>query len=143
MVTAAARARRRFGTAASVFIALAGLHGFIPPLPPVPAQAQDAAAAQNAKIWIDNRHAIEEYLRTAEVVKIDAIGVGVTSPRRAYLAPGGPFDSLAWTAHVRVTALDPAVPLGIGVLLLVAACVGALIPCARAARVDPIVTLRE
>ena len=96
MVTAAARARRRFGTAASVFIALASLHGFIPPLPAVRAQAQDAAAPQNAKIWIDNRHAIEEYLRNAEVVKIDAIGVGVTSPRRAYLAPGGPFDSFTW-----------------------------------------------
>ncbi len=40
-------------------------------------------------------------------------------------------------------ALDPGVPLGIGVLLLAAACVGALIPSARAARVDPIVTLRE
>ena len=99
MVTATARARRRFGTAASVFIALvglAGLHGFIPPLPPVRAQAQDAAAPQNAKIWIDNRQAIEEYLRNAEVVKIEAIGVGVTSPRRAYLAPGGPFDSFTW-----------------------------------------------
>ena len=99
MVTAAARARRRFGTAASVFIALvglAGLHGFIPPLAPVRAQAQGAAAPQNAKIWIDNRHAIEEYLRNVEVVKIEAIGVGVTSPRRAYLAPGGPFDSFTW-----------------------------------------------
>jgi hypothetical protein len=99
MVTAAARARRRFGTAASVLIAivgLAGLHGFTPPLQPVRAQAQDAAAPQNAKIWIENRHAIEEYLRNAEVVKIDAIGIGVTSPRRAYLAPGGPFDSFTW-----------------------------------------------
>ena len=98
MVTAAARARRRFG-AATVFIALAGLaglHGFIPPLPPVRALAQDAAAPQNAKIWIDKRHAIEEYLRNAEVVKMDAIGVGVTSPRRAYLAPGGPVDSFTW-----------------------------------------------
>jgi putative ABC transport system permease protein len=40
-------------------------------------------------------------------------------------------------------ALDPAVPLGIGVLLLAAAAVGALIPSSRAARVDPIVTLRD
>jgi hypothetical protein len=32
------------------------------------------------------------------VVKIDAIGVGVTSPRRAYLAPGGLFDSFTWKA---------------------------------------------
>jgi ABC-type lipoprotein release transport system permease subunit len=40
-------------------------------------------------------------------------------------------------------ALDPVVPLGIGVLLLVSAAVGALIPSSRAARVDPIVTLRD
>ena len=99
MAIAAARARRMFRTAATAFIAfagLAGLQGFTPPLPPVRAQARDAAAPQSAKIWIDRRHDIEEYLRNAEVVKIDAIGVGVTSPRRAYLAPGGPFDSFTW-----------------------------------------------
>jgi ABC-type antimicrobial peptide transport system permease subunit len=40
-------------------------------------------------------------------------------------------------------ALDPVVPLGVGVLLLAAAAGGAWIPSARAARVDPIVTLRD
>lgn len=99
MITETARAPRRFGAVACVFIALtglAGLHGIIPPLPAVRAQAQVASAPQNAKIWIDRRDDIEEYLRNAKVVKIEAIGVGVTSPRRAYLAPGGPVDSFTW-----------------------------------------------
>jgi hypothetical protein len=29
-------------------------------------------------------------------VKLEKIGVGVTNPDRAYLKPGGPFDSMAW-----------------------------------------------
>jgi hypothetical protein len=62
------------------------------------AQAPAGAAPQSAKIWVDRRHDVEEYLRNAEVVKIDGIGVGVTSPRRAYLAPGGLFDSFTWKA---------------------------------------------
>jgi putative ABC transport system permease protein len=40
-------------------------------------------------------------------------------------------------------ALEPAVPFGIGALLLAAAACGAWIPSRRAARVDPIVALRE
>jgi hypothetical protein len=99
MVSTAARTGRRLGTAGGVFIALsvlAGLHGFVAGVAPVRAQAQ--AAPGSAKIWIDRRHDVEEYLRNAEVVKIDQIGVGVTSPRRAYLAPGGLFDSFTWKA---------------------------------------------
>jgi hypothetical protein len=46
--------------------------------------------------WTDNRAAIEEYLRTAEVTKTEEIGVGVTKPMRAWLAPGGPVSEMAW-----------------------------------------------
>lgn len=50
----------------------------------------------SAKTWLDQRQALEDYLRTAEVIKMEEIGVGVTKPRRAYLAPGGPVDRMAW-----------------------------------------------
>jgi hypothetical protein len=80
---------RRPGAAlALVFlIALAGIP---------PSLRAQAPASSSAKIWIERRGAIEEYLRTADVVKIDQIGTGVTSPRRAYTAPGGPVDSFTW-----------------------------------------------
>jgi hypothetical protein len=59
--------------------------------------AQQAAVnPASAKSWLDRRLALEDYLRTAEVVKIEAIGLGVTKPRRADLAPGGLVDRIAW-----------------------------------------------
>lgn len=60
--------------------------------------AQDAAKApaESAKTWLDRRAEIEEFLRTAEVVKLTDIGVGVTKPKRAELAPGGPVAAMAW-----------------------------------------------
>lgn len=57
---------------------------------------QAAAEAANAKIWLEQRQVLEDYLRTAEVVKMEDIGLGVTKPKRAYLAPGGPVDRMAW-----------------------------------------------
>ncbi|MCA1585283.1 MAG: hypothetical protein LC791_11120 [Acidobacteria bacterium] len=44
----------------------------------------------------DRRQTLEEYLSTADVVKMEEIGLGVTRPRRAYLAPGGLVDRMAW-----------------------------------------------
>ncbi len=67
--------------------------GFASALPRLRSQAP---ASPGAKIWTEQRRAIEEYLRTADVVKIDQIGVGITSPKRAYTAPGGLLDSFAW-----------------------------------------------
>jgi hypothetical protein len=60
------------------------------------ARGGQAAADANAKTWLENRQTFEDYLRTAEANKIEEIGVGVTKPRRVYLAPGGPFDRMAW-----------------------------------------------
>jgi hypothetical protein len=54
------------------------------------------ASAQNAKTWIGRAQEIEEYLKTAKVVRLEDLRVGVTKPRRAYLAPGGPVESMAW-----------------------------------------------
>lgn len=57
---------------------------------------QAAVETANAKTWLERREAFEEYLRTAEIVKMEEIGLGVTKPRRVYLAPGGLVDRMAW-----------------------------------------------
>ena len=78
---------------------LAGLVVFVlhtPPVVPVGAQAPAVAPAVNAKTWVGKYAEYEEYLRTAEIEKIEDVGMGVTKPRRAWLKPGGPFESMAW-----------------------------------------------
>jgi hypothetical protein len=64
--------------------------------PAAGAQQAAAPALETAKIWIGRTAELEDYLRTAKVVKMEEVSVGVTRPRRAYLEPGGPFDSLVW-----------------------------------------------
>ncbi len=64
-------------------------------------QAPAVVAASNvpaatAKIWLDDRVSLEESLRTAKIAKIDDIGIGVTKPKRAYFAAGGPVASASW-----------------------------------------------
>jgi len=76
-------------TAAFALVFFVGLAG------PRPSLAQ-TPASPDAKIWTEQRSAIEEYLRTADVVKMDKIGVGVTNPRQAQTAPGGPVDRFTW-----------------------------------------------
>lgn len=62
------------------------------------AAARQAAvpAPESAKTWIGRTAELEAYLKTAKVVKMEGTSVGVTKPRRAYLEPGGPFDSMVW-----------------------------------------------
>lgn len=55
-----------------------------------------ADQTEDARIWIGRAAEIEAYLRAADVVEVEALSVGVTSPRRARLAPGGPVESFAW-----------------------------------------------
>lgn len=57
-----------------------------------------APAAVSAKIWTDRAQEIEQHLKSAEIIQIEDINVGVTKPRRARLAPGGPVDAFAWKA---------------------------------------------
>jgi hypothetical protein len=57
-----------------------------------------APSAGSAKIWTDRASEIEEYLKSAEIISMEEIGVGVTKPRRAKLAPGGPVEAIAWKA---------------------------------------------
>lgn len=55
-----------------------------------------APPAASAKIWIDRAPEIEAYLKSADVIGMEELKVGVTRPRRAKLAPGGPIDGMAW-----------------------------------------------
>jgi hypothetical protein len=59
--------------------------------------AQESARS-GARIWVGQESDIESFLKTAKVVDLTDIGVGVTRPRRAKLAPGGPVDAMAWKA---------------------------------------------
>lgn len=59
-------------------------------------QAADKPVCAN--VWQGHTAEIEEFLRTAKVDKIADIPIGVTRPRRAYLAAGGPVASFAWKA---------------------------------------------
>jgi hypothetical protein len=57
---------------------------------------QEAAKPVCANTWQGRNAEVEEFLRTAKVEKIADIPIGVTRPRRAYLAPGGLAESFAW-----------------------------------------------
>ena len=55
-----------------------------------------AGEALSAKTWVGHAAEIERHLASAEIVRIEAIGTGVTKPQRAHLAPPTPFESLVW-----------------------------------------------
>ena len=59
-------------------------------LPQAPAQKACA------NVWHDHATNFEVYLKTANVEKVVELPIGVTRPRRAYLAPGGLAGSFAW-----------------------------------------------
>jgi len=58
--------------------------------------AEPAASTPNAKTWLDRRAEIEAYLQSAQIVEMEELKVGVTRPKRAKLAPGGPIEYMAW-----------------------------------------------
>ncbi|MBI1874540.1 MAG: hypothetical protein HYS05_11760 [Acidobacteria bacterium] len=55
-----------------------------------------AAPAASAKTWLEDRATVEEFLRTAKIVKVDEVGMGVTKPKHAYFAPAGVVASASW-----------------------------------------------
>ena len=63
---------------------------------PQPATGDTAKAAASAKTWLGRAAEIEEYIRTAPIVRTEDVPRGVTRPHRAYFAPGGPVDSIVW-----------------------------------------------
>ena len=73
----------------TMFVGLALLFGALV------ARAQDGAAV-SAKSWLGHEAEIERYLKTAEILGLEDIPVGVTNPQSADLPPGGPVDKFAW-----------------------------------------------
>jgi hypothetical protein len=55
-----------------------------------------AFAESSAKTWLGRGPEMERHLKTAQITRLDAIGTGVTKPRRARLAPEEPFASMTW-----------------------------------------------
>jgi len=58
--------------------------------------AVHAGDGVSAKTWVGHGDEVERHLQSAEVVRMEAIGTGVTKPQRAHLAPPTPFESLVW-----------------------------------------------
>ena len=84
---------RRTGMALAIALALAP-HSAL-------AQATAATAAgdvTSAKIWLTQREQIESHIKTAEVIGMEELKVGVTRPKKMTLAPGGPVDAIAFKA---------------------------------------------
>lgn len=59
---------------------------------------QAATAPQSSKVWEGREAEFEVFLKTAPVLRIEEVPIGVTKPKRAYLAPGGLCESFAWKA---------------------------------------------
>jgi hypothetical protein len=55
-----------------------------------------APASVGAKTWVGHCAEIEEYLRTAPIDRIEDVPLGVTKPKRAFFAPGGPVGSVTF-----------------------------------------------
>ena len=64
------------------------------------ARAEQAAGAATgcSLSWVGNEPAIEEFLRSADVQRLEDVPIGVTKPRRAVFSPGGPVARAAWKA---------------------------------------------
>ena len=65
---------------------------------PAVAHREQAAATTCSLNWVGSEAAIEQFLRTADIQKIEDVPIGVTKPRRAVFAPGGPVARAAWKA---------------------------------------------
>jgi hypothetical protein len=55
-----------------------------------------APGAACSLTWIGQQEAIEQYMTTAKVVRMEAVPIGVTKPQRADFEPGGLVRRAAW-----------------------------------------------
>ena len=62
----------------------------------VSAQLPAPAGTTESTPWLGQEQRIEEHLKNAGIASIKDIGTGVTRPRRAYLMPSEPVESVAW-----------------------------------------------
>jgi hypothetical protein len=62
------------------------------------AAPQGSDEKASAKVWVGRAAEYESFLKSAEIVRMEAIPVGVTKPARCYFAPGGLVESMALKA---------------------------------------------
>jgi len=55
-----------------------------------------ASAGAGAKTWVGRYAELEEYLRKAPIERVEDVPLGVTKPKRAFFAPGGPVGSVSF-----------------------------------------------
>jgi hypothetical protein len=60
------------------------------------AQTTPAPAKACSLSWLGQEAAIEEFMKSAKVAKMETVPVGVTKPQRARFEPGGLVGSAAW-----------------------------------------------
>ena len=60
------------------------------------AASQASEPAASAKVWVGRAAEYEDFVKNTEVVRMEAIPVGVTKPVRCYFAPGGLLESMAF-----------------------------------------------
>ncbi len=68
---------------------------------PPPFVLAQPAVAPSARIWVDRYQEFETYIKTAPIVRVEDIPIGVTRPRHGFFAPGG------LVAGVAIKALRP------------------------------------
>jgi hypothetical protein len=72
-----------------------------PPAPAAAGQKLESVpgtpiAVEGSKVWIGREAEFEEFLRKAEVARVDNVPVGVTKPRRAFVKGEGPAKSFVF-----------------------------------------------
>jgi hypothetical protein len=70
----------------------------VPALPAASTVKAAVEATSSLRTWLGREAEIEEYIRTAPIVRIEEVPIGVTKPKRAFFAPGGAVESIAWKA---------------------------------------------
>jgi hypothetical protein len=89
----AARRRLQVVAVASLLIPMPAFAQEPAPAPPVAKASVDTASA---KTWLTDRDRIEAFIKTAAVVEVEELKIGVTRPKRMKLAPGGPVEYIAF-----------------------------------------------
>jgi hypothetical protein len=90
--------RNRFvslAVGASLLLFLAGAR-HVPAASASRASQQATAAAPSARIWEGRNAEFEAFIRDAPIDRFQEVPIGVTHPKRAYFAPGGLVQSVAW-----------------------------------------------
>jgi hypothetical protein len=64
--------------------------------PALLAQTPPAATVACSLSWVGQEAVIEDFLKSAKVLKMEQVPIGVTKPHRARFEPGGVVESAAW-----------------------------------------------